>query len=145
MRLFKTILGFFNEILTSIKRYLYEVAHDIQHNEGDNKYYYIPVEEYYSMSIRVAKEFHISPREVYEEWSLPMMLVTYVFVYNSSLTDYGYQQEQSKAKHPQVIHYESEYIRNITPEMIAEATTQVETKTEFAPEQEALRALYERT
>lgn len=94
--------------------------------------------------MRVATETHISPKEVFETWGLPMLLVTYVYIHNSSVTEFGVQQEYSKNKKPPVVHYENNYIRNITADMIAEGLV-TEKDTEFSPEHEALLALYERT
>lgn len=97
------------------------------------------------MCMRVSQELHISPKEVYEDWGLPMLLVTYVYLHNHSVTDYGYQQDSMRSNKPPVVHYEENYIRNITPDMVAEQFTTEEQSTDFPPEQEILRSLYGRT
>lgn len=142
----RTTLGFFNEILSYIQKLVYDDSNGITRDSGvDSKYYYLPVEDYFSMCMRVSQELHISPKEVYEDWGLPMLLVTYVYLHNHNVTDYGYQQDSMRSNKPPVVHYEENYIRNITPDMVAEQFTTEEQSTDFPPEQEILRSLYGRT
>lgn len=72
-----------------------------------------------------------------------MVIVTYVYIHNENITEYGYQKDMMQSKKQPIIHYEKHYIKNITSEMLVEQENQEPTK--FAPEQEALMAMYERT
>lgn len=92
--------------------------------------------------MKIGKSFCISPYDIYNNWGLPMVIVTYVYIHNENVTEFGYQQELSKSKQPKIIHYEQQYIRNITPEMLEDYN--IAKDSIFSPEQEALLAMYER-
>lgn len=137
-------LGFFNEILSSIQKLIYDDVNGITKPTKEDKYYYTPVDDYFSFCMKLGKAFGTSPYEIYNEWGLPMVIVSYVYIHNENTTEFGYQQDMAKASKPPVIHYENQYIRNITPDMLLEQEeTQKESK--FTPEHEALLAMYERT
>lgn len=138
----RIIQGFFNEILSSIQRFIFEEENFP--NDNENKYYHLPLDEYFSMGMKIARELRLSPKEIYDTWSLPMLIVTYVDLHNNSVTNYGFQQEQMKNKKPLPVHYEENYIINITPEMIIEGLAKEKEQHEFTPEHEMLKALYER-
>lgn len=132
---------FFNEILSSIQRVIYEEINGITHKVIEDNYYYTPVDDYFTYSLKIGKHFSISPKDVYDTWSLPMVLVTYVYIHNEGVTEFGYQQDSMNSKTQKVIHYENNYIKNITVDMISEMEEREESSN-FAPEHEALMAIY---
>lgn len=143
MRLSLKTLGFFNEILSSIQKLIYDEVNNVKHKEVEDKYYYTPVDDYFNFCMKIGKTFGTSPHDIYNKWSLPMVIVTYVYIHNENVTEFGYQQDLSKSSKPPVIHYEKQYIKNVTPEMLEALSEKQDSK--YAPEQEALMAMYERT
>ena len=87
---------------------------------NNSRYYNLPLDDYYSMCLRIASEYKISPKEVYETWSLPMMVVTFAQVQNTNVTSYAQELEAIDNKKPKRIDYQKEYIRNVTAEDLAE-------------------------
>lgn len=118
------MLDFFNEILSLIQRIVSQDDSLKQNQDNNDKYYHMDVDQYFSMCIYIAKHFHISPKMIYETWPLPMMIVTYADVHNSSLNNYTAEQEyiHSKVKHN--IDAKNEFIRNITVDMLNEMNTE---------------------
>lgn len=76
------------------------------------------VDQYFSMCIYIAKNLYISPKTIYETWSLSMMEVTYAEIHNESLNNYTAEQEYMNSKVKRVIDAKNEYIRNITVDML---------------------------
>ena len=72
-----------------------------------------------------------------------MVIVSFVCIHNEGVTEFGYQQDSMKDNKPKIIHYENNYIYNITADMVASMVSE-EKESKFAPEQEALMAMYER-
>lgn len=135
--------GFFNETLSRVQKLVYDDVNGKVAKEVDSKYYDTPVDDYFHYCLRIGKHFGTSPRDIYENWSLPMVIVSFVCIHNESVTEFGYQQDSMKDNKPKIIHYENNYIYNITADMVAEMVTE-EKESKFAPEQEALLAMYER-
>lgn len=116
------MLVFFNEILSLIQRIISQddVLKENQNNNENDNYYYMDVDQYFSMCLKIANNFHISPKIIYEEWSLAMMIVTYADAHNSSLNNYTAEQEYLHSKVKRVVDAKNEFIRNITVDMLAE-------------------------
>lgn len=114
------MLDFFNEILSLLQRIILDYNTQESTDSQSNDYYFMGVEQYFSMCIKIGRAFHISPKEIYETWPLPMMLVTYAEVNNDSLNKYIAEEKQlnSKVKH----HYNAkdDFIKNITVDMLTE-------------------------
>lgn len=85
------------------------------------------------MCLTVAKSFSISPKDVFDNWPLPMLMVTFVEIHNEKLTEYGQELEASLDKKPKRLDFKSEYIRNVTAEDLDGSTDE--------PENEAIEAL----
>lgn len=135
--------GFFNETLSKIQKLVYDNVTGKVTKDVNSKYYDTPIDDYFAYCLSIGKHFGISPKDIFENWSLPMVIVSYVCIHNDSVTEFGYQQDSMKDKKPRIIHYEDNYIYNITADMIAEMVTK-EKEAKFAPEQEALMSMYER-
>lgn len=126
-----------------IQRALLTELEEQKQSDGTNQYYYMDVDQYYSMCIYIAKHFHISPKEIYETWALPMMIVTYAEVHNSAINEYVTEQEYLNSKVKRVIDAKNEYIRNITVEMIEEMASEHKESKESNAFDEAHKALLE--
>lgn len=135
--------GFFNETISKLQKLVYDEVTGKVSKEVDSKYYDTPIDDYFAYCLRIGKHFGISPKDIYENWSLPMVIVLYVCIHNDSVTEFGYQQNSMKDSKPKIIHYENNYIYNITSDMIKEFTSESK-ESKFAPEQEALMSMYER-
>lgn len=110
---------FFNEILSLLQRIISQddVLKQNQ-TKNDTNYYHMDVDQYFSMCIYIAKNLYISPKTIYETWSLSMMEVTYAEIHNESLNNYTAEQEYMNSKVKRVIDAKNEYIRNITVDML---------------------------
>lgn len=131
-----TIADFFNEVFNAIQRMIFidqGVWKELQEN-NNSRYYNLPLNDYYSMCLRIASEYKISPKEIYETWSLPMMVVTFAQVHNTSVTSYAQELEAIDTKKPKRIDYQKEYIRNVTAEDLAEPQEELQ-------ESDAIKAL----
>lgn len=114
---------FFNEIFNIIQRQVFldeGIWKQIEEGQLNERYYSLPMDDYFTMCLSIAGKYKVSPKEVYETWDLPMVVVTFANLHNDNLTDYAQQLEAIDNKKPKRIDYTKEYIRNVTAEDLAE-------------------------